>query len=211
MNLTNSQLFIPRKQNLTGASGARTYPVIQPLGSQASGSTGYDPSTVNAQHLEDALRENFLAIQNWANKRAVSCSVRGSTVQTFPYNSQTTLNFDTKTWDYNSIASTGSQTLTVPGPGIYTVSAGVALTNLPGQSQVLLAMQPGTYPAQSGFVSGTTSLGWDMTFGGNLQQFKGGEQLSVSMYGIFGTTDSAGMILREFTLTKLFDRPSKVQ
>ncbi len=214
-NLSNFSLFIPRQQNMVSASlsqsvDSMTPPVISGLARDPLAHTT-GTAQIGPHHLEEVLRENFLAIQNWANRRGTSCSVRGSTAETFPYNASATLSFDTKTWDYYNLASTSAQTVTVPAAGIYTVSAGVAMTHIPGAAQVQIAMNPGTYPAQSGYVAGSTSLNWNTTFGGNLQKFNGGESLSIAAFGVFGTTDAALMQLKEFTLTKLFDVPSAVQ
>ncbi len=183
---SQGNLFVPRKQNIAGAVGHSTW--------------------VDPQHLQQALLENFLAIQNWANRRATSCSVRGSTAETVTNNSNQQLSFDTKTWDYSNIASTSAQTIKIPEPGIYIVSAGVAVTHIPGQTQMGLSMNPGGYPAQNGLLLGTTDGGWTMSFGGNAQRFRQsqvGTALTVNFNATMPSSSATcSAVLKEFTTTK---------
>ncbi len=185
------KLFIPRKQNLT-AIGKSTQ--------------------VDGPHLEDALRENFLSIQNWANQRGVSAAVRGSTNETMGSNVFFQPSFDTKNWDYSSISSTSAQHFTVPEDGIYVLGVGATFTQIPGQTHLQVSINVGTYPRQDGFILGSTAATWTGMLGGSQQRFKQGQIITPAVLASMpGATDTCQVILNEFALTKLFDIPSKVQ
>lgn len=130
-------LFIPRKQNLTGAEsqaahsfGPGSTPVIPPMGTDAS-AWGSPNSTsqanlpsIDAVHLERALRDNFLAIQRWANYQGiVAIGSSGATVaspSTFtllPFGAIQT------TGSRTGVASSSASTITIPDNAWYTIGA----------------------------------------------------------------------------------------
>lgn len=90
-------LNIPRKQNLVGGSSA-----------------------VDPRHLEQALLENFLAIERWANQQSVSACIAQTTIHSYAVSSSTVAGPWTVLWDQYTLADTANDRIKVPESGIYT-------------------------------------------------------------------------------------------
>lgn len=89
-------LFIPRKTNLVGGT-----------------------TTIDAQHLEKVLMDNFLAIERWANQQSVSCCIAQSTQKVQSPSYGTATGPWTVQWDQYQLADTANNRIRVPEAGIY--------------------------------------------------------------------------------------------
>ncbi len=184
-------LFIPRKQNIVGKS------------------TQFD-----GPYLEKALRDNFLAIQRWANLQGAACQVSGGTQAV----SGATFNiavFDTVAFQSSMMATTSDSTITISDPGVWLFCMGGSFTDLKNPSHVDMQGLPGGAPP---FFSQVT-VGQDVTqetFAGlnaTATRVVTSTELPVhvqSQMRVIGST-SASFALWEMSVVRLMDIPSAVQ
>lgn len=99
----NPNLFIPRKDSVGRAIG------------------GSCDAAVDPQHLNSALRTNWLAIQRWANQGLFSASMTQSTRQPLTGNSGAPeqLTNWSSLWSANNAVSTALSRFSIPGTGVY--------------------------------------------------------------------------------------------
>ncbi len=129
-------LKIPRLQNITGAVGKS--------------------SQADAAHLEAALRENFLAIERWANQQAISCCIAQTTTHSVVGNVPLTPTGPwTVLWDQFLLADTANDRIRIPESGIYLAFAEVFAGNF---SISLTNPLPGTEGGFSVAVGGGSSF-----------------------------------------------------
>ena len=218
------RLFIPRKQNMTGSA----------IASSMGPSTG-GPSfpAVDKDHLEKSLRENFLAVERWANSQLASAAMgqtsahplnsTGGHVTAFASGPWTVI------WDEFALANTSGDSIRIPESGVYVASANAVVspavaptTNVTGPSEAIIGFIPSStlinggltsYQTDHGLIDATTS-----TLAGNASAFfitsfpflaRGAGSMSM-VYGITGTTAAEGLV-NQFAIYRLGNIPSKNQ
>jgi hypothetical protein len=191
-------LFIPRKQNVTGAVG--------------------NSSEVDGRHMERALRENFLAIQRWANQQGMAAQVRlNSSPQIISGTSFNVATFDTVDFDTYKLASTTASTITIREPGVWLLCFGGQFTNLPANTHVDIQGLPGGAPpffsqiADSADVILTSFANLTATGTRLISTNQVPVTAQVQVRTTVAPSTSTGFQLWEFSLYKLGDIPSAVQ
>lgn len=199
-------LKIPRLQNITGAVGKSCQ--------------------IDGAHLEKALRENFLAIERWANQQVTSvCISQSASLTLTPPYGQVTGPW-TVLWDQNNLANTAGNKIRVPESGVYLGFAQLFATNI-------AASTPGTLGWVSVAVGGGSSF-FQPALGGQARD-SGVTYLSTSSFSAVNAADimvsfpflasTAGFLVasvdsnstqidervQTFGFVRLGDTPSKAQ
>ena len=108
------RLFIPRKQNITGA-----------IASSAS----TDGPTVDKAHLERTLHENFLAIERWGNQQGVGAALGSTGFFDIPGTSVVVGRATFAGYDYFNLNRLPTNEINLPEAGLWFCQCAFSVTN----------------------------------------------------------------------------------